>query len=335
MQDSTLKIFSDNIIDLNAITSGTCTVGEGGTYDTWGDFTADVGTQTGNLTCQVIEEFVLSNQTFTHDISSYDFKITQTTKFSYIINVATNGYNFTNVGSGNCIVDNHFFKANASTMESCVQQTASATGSWKLKVYNCKMDGNGYTYTSGGRAVRLNPSTLESLTSELHNLVIWDMYRGIECTDGNNDSCDIQNCVIYNSISNCIRGWGRIKGQINCLYHVQAGGQCVTSTSSNPTYCSANDSSLGAGTGNVDYNAAGKSITDYVLSTDDTSGNFLKIKDYTDAKEGGTNSGLFSENTAGIDGNARPHDTNKVSKSAYEWGGDITPPSLAISSIAK
>jgi len=67
---------SVNVLDRNALTSGTATLGTGGTYLTLTLLAADMGTQTGDVLINAVGEVVeTSGATFTNDLNGNDFTI--------------------------------------------------------------------------------------------------------------------------------------------------------------------------------------------------------------------------------------------------------------------
>jgi len=343
-KDSIIKDFGSEITDRNAISSGSYYIGSGGDYATWRTFFSDFTTFTGNITgTQISDITTTASATSSVNTAGYDLYLTSDTPHHGNPNlgwITYSGGSYSifsldfedNTGGTVIHIAQLYFKSTSISFGECIQIRNDITNGWECKVFDCMADGNGYAYTTSAKFFRHN-APLTVCTSETINCKTWDMYYGFQWSDGSNGVGLVENCITYNTIFRGIDGYGRVGHVYNSIIHNQSG---VCSNTDNCTYCALSDDTGGGGGGGGADNWENITIGDWVSSVDDTDDNFLGINSgNSNAKDGGKNTGLFAENTEGIEGNARPHDTDKVSINAHEWGGDVTPPSFEINSVAK
>lgn len=305
-------------IDLNAVSSGTFTVGDdvSDDYSTWSAAAADLSaTLTGNITFNMTSDITETAQTtwatdlVTHTMlansntphggdPNVGFKITHSTTGSDIF--STSGLTGT-AGSGVFEIKNlHFNKTVSNSSDRCMD-IFSITTNIKILFHDNLVKANGFTRalrlfdgnatyhiynnvfwgTTSDAAIRLR-STSGAATTILENNIIFDSQDGLDC-DGN--AATIRNNASFSNSTTDYVDQGSATGRNNA--------------SEDATAANANWST---GTGNQ----PSITVADEIENTDDTNTDFMKVKASGILADSGVTT-TITENTLGIRGTVRPH----------------------------
>lgn len=186
------------VIDANAISAGTYTVGTGGDYATWAIAAADVSVFTGNLTLNqisntteaatIVFDVDMFNYTFNCNGNNYDLSTSGTIHTFRIRNEGTNEILFHKF---------NFIRTSApATQDYALLLTDGIVGTYKLCVYNNVFNGGGFI----GNAIRLLDDSPTALiyNNLIHN-VSGDAFSIGLRTDAINSNSIIENNTLYNN----------------------------------------------------------------------------------------------------------------------------------------
>lgn len=335
IKDAKLKIF-DHILDRNAVSSGTYTVGSGGDYATWAAALADIAASlTGNLTFnQITAVTEAGTATVATNINAFTLTLDSSTPHlgnptgGLLVNINHNGIglnvNGTSGPAGSIInVKNLYLKrlvAGSSGLDTALHHDCGDTDvtiNWN----NILIDSGGLN-TSGVRTA--NNSALVNawnviswdtginaawILSAINSSSILENCVSLDCQNGFNagsNAVTIRNCVAFNAVNNDFQNISGATGRNNA--------------SEDATAANANWS---VGTGNT----TGITPANEFVSTSDASANFMKVQAGFTCDNGGTAVSIAG-NTTGIRGNPRPGPDTLYSIGADELAEATTGPKM-------
>lgn len=292
-----------------AITSGTYTIGSGGDYATLNAFVADLGTQTGDITGRLISSSTVASNTFmSHDMGGFNLYLDadndhggdQTAAYVMTIAHNNNGINpASSVMSNEGMIEISGFRMNRTVAGSNTTKSLIAAFNFSqgdMNVHHMFIDGGGVAGNGIG------DKNFATVTHQIWSNLIWDCgYDGIFRFDENGD-LTTENCTIRN----CNNG-----------YLMEAGNgtdnvtNCAAFSNTIDDFSVINGTPIGKNNASTDdtaddWNTASGNLinlteADEVLSTVDTSTDFMRPKSTGSINDGGTAPSI-TENTTDITG---------------------------------
>lgn len=309
IKDSSLKTF-DKVIDWNAVSAGSYTVGTGQDYTTWVDAFADIANLTANLTfTQAADSTDTALATITEDLGGFTFKMTSNqahlgdpTASVHIASFNQNAimFRFEAEGPGVMDVGTLYCRRITTAAANSVFAIFQVTTEFTLKFHDILADQN----SLGGRFLRILDA---DVICHVWNLKIWDADNGnpfIIDASGGNSSNLYENITILNSdlaafqfnsnpgtMRNCYGEDPTEAGQDAFVLHSGMTGR--NNASSDDT---ADDANWSVGSGNLTSIA-----TTEFESTSDSSSDFANVIDGALSTAGSATE--ITENIVGMRGN--------------------------------
>jgi len=339
LQSSQNKRVWPDVPDANAITSGSCTIGPGGggtNYTNWLAFMADIGTLTGHLTATQVNNTTSEGRTAPASLNdnSNGYRLTCTTdtppegdptvgwtstitvNFGAVLYFGGQGTVELDIGSLHVVFDSGTSGGGGSI------NISTNTVIAKLFIHDCLIDGSSVASQMGILVV----GGAGSSWVKIWNNVVYDSGSGIQIQNATTGIWSVTN----NTVKGGFRGFYTSSGGQAHFYNnvafdtsykdfdVASGNMFgFNNASEDTTAADVNWSGGGGGTNNQ----TGITPATEFESLNEASSDFLKVTDAGVCDDGGTDiSVLIAENTAGIRGNARPHDVTLWSIGADEYG---------------
>lgn len=313
------------VADVNAVSTGSYTVGTGGgqDYSTWGNAFADMAGLTGALTfTQTSDTTETGIVTTTEALNSNTFTCTcssshggdPTAGFDIDVNHGSGLFDFQNEGAGTVRVEllRGFRSVNGSNTSVAFVLARTIGTEFDLEVYNNMFDGAGYD-GSGLRTLDATPIWY------VKDNVIWSLSSGwLDATGVTHSSSIIENGIFFD----CTVGINHNTGSAGTFRNLgcydngtdATGISGATGNNNAASDTTMEDGDWNVGSGNI---ASRSSATDFV-STSDASSDFMDL-DPSGGLDGAGTLTILGDNIAGIRGRARPRQpTNTVSIGAAE-----------------
>ena len=326
------------LFDLNAVSSGSFTVGSGGSYTTWALASADIASLTGNLTFTQKSDITdtASFSTFAQDVSTHTLTLTSNSKpngdptggHKWIagLGLGSSAFHFRLRTSSSGIVDVnglHLVMTSAATTSEGIkiENTFATTGI--IRVRDCILNGEGVC--NRGLDLRDDTSILDIWNNKVFNFRGLSTGRGIVVvTDALHANSRIEN----NSVDNCNHGidLNNLSGTLNNNVSINNGTDFRSIGSATGNNNASEDTTSGNGNWSTGVNN-NISITpsNEFVSLVDTVSTYLKVKSGGVCATGGKTPDI-SLNTKGSRGNNRPGSDSFVSIGEDELF--IPPPDL-------
>lgn len=281
------------IKDINAITSGSYTIGSGGNYATISAFADDMGNLTGDITGTIISNSSDSSSAV-FDITQNGYNIFLTGPASgtgYHYGIPGNGYICTTSvaggqsillitdGTGGFYVVNMYIKnavsKEASTYGALTVGNTTVTSNWFFDSLMIDLDNTNYATT--GRGIFIGDNSPYPFIT---NSVIWDgSHEGIFYSSTVNNSTLTENVSIYD----CAYGFYISTNAGSTIRNCYAGGCGTADFYIPPSDCttigrynaSADSTATGSWFTGSAGNAGSKTLADNIVSTDDSSTFFM------------------------------------------------------------
>jgi len=320
------EITAEPKIDINAVASGSFTVGAAGIYATFALLSADLAaTFTGALTGTLISNVTETAQSLPiSDQAGYKLLFTSNSPHD---GDPTAGWQV------NWNFDSTLFSLRGinGTDEICnlrIKLVAALTnafsalfhaGAGNVLVHDCMVDHDG----GRGRSV----ATITVGSAKVWNIVGWNNITDAYCKIFTASTSIINNCVFYsgaigldaNSVDNTIKNVACYGNTTNFLNIGAATGNNNASDDA-----TAGDGNWNSGSGNIINRVA---ATDFI-NVDDANSSFLDI-DVTGGLDDAGTVTILAENTAGIRTRSRPNATTAVSIGASERAGTVATPTIS------
>ena len=299
------------INDVNAVSSGSYTVGSGGDYIAMSLAFADTANLTGNLTFTQISDITeTASASVTEDLGGYTFTVTNNVELKGDLNNrfklrllhTTDGFDIQCEGPGVFDFGLLNIQSVSNSQLNTMFRIRSVTTEFTCNIHDNLFDGNSKVYT----ILNINEATP---LINIKNNYFWENKGTFDMvnTPAINSASRIENNVFYNSsyinldltsqlvtLKNNVF----IDGAVSDLAGVSNAIAFMNATSD----ATGEDSDFGVGINNKTNIVS----VDEFISLDDTSPDFLKLKEAATIRNAGIKPSIIT-NTTGIRGNNRPH----------------------------